>query len=243
MNERGAGYLLAKEIRALSKLLESPDKPYVAILGGAKVSDKIDVIEKLLERVDALLIGGAMANTFLAAKNVDVAKSKVEGDKLALARTILDKAAAHTATRSAGLGGKRPVEIVLPVDVVVAESIDAKEGRAVDVQSIPGGTMALDVGPKTVAIFAKHLANAKTILWNGPLGLFEKAPFSHGTFDVAKAIAASAAYSVIGGGDSAAAVHAAGKEVAEKISHISTGGGASLELLEGKKLPGVEALR
>jgi phosphoglycerate kinase len=252
MNERGAGYLLAKEIKALSKLLESPEKPYVAILGGAKVSDKIEVIEQLLERVDALLVGGAMANTFLAAKNIDVAKSKVEGDKLALARSILDKAAGHTATRSAGLGGKRRVEIVLPIDVVVAESLDAKEGRAVDVQSIPGGTMALDVGPKTVDIFSKHVAQAKTILWNGPLGLFEKAPFSHGTFDVAKAIAASSdperspeqrAYSVIGGGDSAAAVHAAGKEIAEKFSHISTGGGASLELLEGKKLPGVEALR
>jgi phosphoglycerate kinase len=233
MNERGAGYLLSKEIKALSKLLESPEKPYIAILGGAKVSDKIDVIEQLLERVDAILIGGAMANTFLAAKNVDVAKSKVESDKLALARSILEKARM----------GKRAVEIVLPVDVVVAASIDASEGKAVDVQSIPGGTMALDVGPRTVEIFSKHLAGAKTVLWNGPLGLFEKAPFSHGTFEVAKAIAASSAYSVIGGGDSAAAVHAAGDDVAKKISHISTGGGASLELLEGKKLPGVEALR
>lgn len=233
MSERGAGYLLTREIKALSKLLESPEHPYVALLGGAKVSDKIDVIEALMERIDALLIGGAMANTFLAAKGIDVAKSKVESDKLPLARSILDKSKT----------GKRPVEIVLPVDVVVAESIDAGAGRAVDVQSIPSGTMALDVGPKTVAIFAKHFESAKTILWNGPLGLFEKAPFAAGTFEVAQAIARSNAYSVIGGGDSAAAVHAAGEDVASEFSHVSTGGGASLELLEGKRLPGIEALR
>ncbi len=235
MAERAAGYLLLKEIKALSKLLEAPEKPYVAVLGGSKVSDKIEVIEALLERVDALLIGGAMANTFLAAKGVDVAASKVEADKLPLARTIVEKA-------RSGRGG-RTVDLVIPTDVVVASSIDATEGKTVDVSAIPSGTMALDIGPKTVALFAKRFEGAKTILWNGPLGMFEKPAFSNGTFAVARAIADSSAYSVIGGGDSAAAVVAAGGDVASKISHISTGGGASLELLEGKKLPGVEALR
>jgi phosphoglycerate kinase len=233
--ERGAGRLLVKEIKALGKLLEAPEKPYVAILGGSKVSDKIDVIEALLERVDVLLIGGAMANTFLAAQGVDVAASRVEADKLPLARTIVEKA-------RSGRGG-RTVDLVIPTDVVVAEALDATAGRTVDVKSIPAGTMALDIGPKTVALFMKRFENAKTILWNGPLGLFEKAPFAEGTFAVARAIAASKAFSVIGGGDSAAAVVAAGGDVAAKISHISTGGGASLELLEGKKLPGLEALR
>jgi phosphoglycerate kinase len=233
--ERAAGFLLAKEIKALSKLLESPEHPYVAVLGGSKVSDKIDVIESLMERVDALLIGGAMANTFLAAKGLDVAASRVEADKLALARTLMDKA------RNGRSG--RAIELVLPLDVVVASGLDATEGKIVDVAAIPAGTMALDIGPKTVELFSKRFANAKTILWNGPLGLFERAPFSHGTFDVARAIADSSAFSVIGGGDSAAAVVAAGGDIAAKISHISTGGGASLELLEGKKLPGVEALR
>ena len=235
MRERAAGYLLAKEIAALSKLLDAPEHPYVAILGGAKVSDKMDVIGALLERVDALLIGGAMANTFLAARGVDVAASKIEADKLPLARTIVDKA-------RSGKGG-RSVDLLLPVDVVVASSIDASVGTPVDVAAIPSGTMALDVGPKTVELFVRRFATAKTILWNGPLGLFEKQPFSSGTFEIARALARSAAFTVIGGGDSAAAVHAAGGDVATKISHISTGGGASLELLEGKKLPGVEALR
>jgi phosphoglycerate kinase len=233
--EKGAGLLLAKEIAALSKLLEAPEAPYVAVLGGSKVSDKIEVIEALLDRVDALLIGGAMANTFLAALGRDVAASKVEGDKLALARTIVEKA-------KSGRGG-RSVDLLLPVDVVVAKSIDATEGTVVDIASIPAGTMALDIGPKTVALFNARFAGAKTIFWNGPLGMFERAAFSGGTFGVARAIADSSAFSVIGGGDSAAAVVAAGGDVASKISHISTGGGASLELLEGKKLPGVEALR
>jgi phosphoglycerate kinase len=231
MADRGAGLLLEKEIKALGKLVEGADRPYMAVLGGAKVSDKIDVLESLMERVDALMIGGAMANTFLAAKGVDVAASKVEGDKLALARTIMDKAR------------DRKIDLLLPVDVVVASGLDATDGEIVDVAKIPAGKMALDVGPRTVELFSKRLADAKTILWNGPLGLFEKEPFSKGTFGVARAIAESRAFSVIGGGDSAAAVHDAGDDVATKISHISTGGGASLELLEGKKLPGVEALR
>lgn len=229
--QRAAGLLMEKEITALSKLIEGADRPYVAVLGGAKVSDKIAVLESLLERVDALIIGGAMANTFLAAKGVDVAASKVEADKLPLARTIMDKA------KSKG------IDLLLPVDVMVASGLDATEGSIYDADKIPAGTMALDVGPRSVALFAKKFENAKTILWNGPLGLFEKEPFSKGTFGVAKAIAESKAFTVIGGGDSAAAVHDAGEEIAAKISHISTGGGASLELLEGKKLPGIEALR
>jgi phosphoglycerate kinase len=229
--DRGCGFLLEKEIAALGKLVTAPDEPYVAVLGGAKVSDKIAVIESLLAKVDALVIGGAMANTFLAAKGVNVQASKVEGDKLPLARSLLEKAA------------DKKVEIVLPADVVVAKSLDATEGKTVDVGSIPEGHMALDIGPKTVAEFEKRFKNAKTIFWNGPMGLFEKAPFASGTFGVAKAMADSGAFTVVGGGDSAAAIHAAPGEIAKKISHISTGGGASLELIEGKKLPGIEVLR
>jgi phosphoglycerate kinase len=229
--QRGAGLLMQKEITALSKLLEAPERPYVAVLGGAKVSDKIQVLESLMERIDALLIGGAMANTFLAAKGLNVQASKIEADKLPLARTIIEKSLS------------KKIQLLLPVDVVVAKGLDAPSGSIVDADKIPEGQMALDVGPRTVEAFSKAFANAKTILWNGPLGLFEKEQFSKGTFGVARAIAESKAFTVIGGGDSAAAVHEAGEEVASKISHISTGGGAALELLEGKKLPGVEALR
>ena len=166
--DRGCGFLLEKEIAALGKLVTDPEKPYVAILGGAKVSDKIAVVESLLEKVNALLIGGAMANTFLAAKGINVQASKVEADKLPLARTILEKAQA------------KKVDVALPTDVVVAASIEAAEGRTVDAREIPAGTMALDIGPKTVEDFAKRFVNAKTIFWNGPMGLFEKAPFSAG---------------------------------------------------------------
>jgi phosphoglycerate kinase len=229
--ERGCGFLLEKEIDALGTLVTGPERPYVAILGGAKVSDKIAVVDSLLEKVQTLLIGGAMANTFLAAKQIDVKASKVEGDKLALARTILDKAK------------NRGVEVLLPTDVVVAASIEAREGTTVDVGSIPDRTMALDIGPKTVTEFSKRFLQAATIFWNGPMGLFEKAPFSQGTFGVARAMAQSLAFTVVGGGDSAAAVHAAGGDIAKRMKHISTGGGASLELLEGKKLPGIEVLR
>jgi phosphoglycerate kinase len=231
MRERGCGFLLEKEIAALGKVITSPDKPFVAILGGAKVSDKIAVLDNLIEKVDALIIGGAMANTFLAAKGANLQKSKIEEDKLALARTILEKAA------------EKKVEIALPVDVVVAQSLEAAEGRAVDVGAVPENHMALDIGPKSVVNFERLIAKAKTVLWNGPMGLFEKAPFASGTFAIAKAMAASNAFTVIGGGDSAAAVKEAGADVAKKIKHISTGGGASLELIEGKKLPGIEVLR
>ncbi len=231
MRERGCGFLLEKEIAALGKVITAPDKPFVAILGGAKVSDKIAVLDSLLEKVNALIIGGAMANTFLAAKGVNMRASKIEEDKLPLARTILEKA------------GEKKVEVALPVDVVVASSIEASEGKPVGLGEIGDGQMALDVGPKTVAEFEKLIAKAKTVFWNGPMGLFEKAPFSNGTFAVARAMAASSAFTVVGGGDSAAAVKEAGDDIAKKMKHISTGGGASLELIEGKKLPGIEVLR
>ncbi len=229
--DRGCGFLLEKEIAALGKLVLGADKPYVAVLGGAKVSDKIAVIEALLAHVDALVIGGAMANTFLAAKGVNVQASRVEEDKLALARTLLEKAA------------EKRVEILLPVDVVVAESLESTEGKTVRVSEIPEGHMALDIGPDTIAAFGKRFETAKTIFWNGPMGLFEKKAFAAGSFGVAKAMADSKAFTVVGGGDSAAAVHAAGGDIAQKMGHISTGGGASLELIEGKKLPGIEVLR
>ena len=229
--DRGCGFLLEKEIAALGKLVSGPDKPYVAVLGGAKVSDKIAVVDSLLQQVTALVIGGAMANTFLAAKQLNMQASLVETDKLALARTILEKAR------------ERNIAVVLPVDLVVAASTASQEGLIVDASSVPEGKMALDIGPKSIAEFAKRFDNAKTIFWNGPMGLFEKAPFAAGTFGVARAMAASKAFTVVGGGDSAAAVHAAGGGVAAKMSHISTGGGASLELIEGKKLPGIEVLR
>ena len=231
MRERACGFLLEKEIASLGKVVSDPEKPYLAVLGGAKVSDKIAVVENLLQIVNALAIGGAMANTFLKAMGHNTQASKIEEDKLALARTIIEKAK------------DKKVDLVLPVDVVVASSLDAKEGTVVGVDAIPAGTMALDIGPKTVALVEAQCKKAKTIFWNGPMGLFENKPFAGGTFGVAKAIAASKAFSVVGGGDSAAAVKDAGEDVEKAFSHISTGGGASLELVEGKKLPGVEALR
>jgi phosphoglycerate kinase len=231
MRERGCGLLLEREIRVLGKLVTNPEKPYVAILGGAKVSDKLAVLEALLDRVTTLLIGGAMANTFLKAQGRNVQSSRVEDDKLPLARTILEKALAKRVT------------VLLPSDVVVGASLDATTGSVVSVDSIPGGTMALDIGPATIAAFASQIERARTIFWNGPMGLFESAPFAAGTLGVARAMSAAQGFTVVGGGDSAAAVAAAGPEVAAGFKHISTGGGASLELLEGRKLPGIEALR
>ena len=230
-SERGCGFLLEKEIAALGKIVSAPESPYVAVLGGAKVSDKIAVVEALLERVNVLVIGGAMANTFLAATGKDVRASKVEGDKLALARSLLEKAR------------DKKVEVLLPVDGVAADSVNAAEGTVVSVDSVPDKNMLLDIGPKSLELFAKRIATAKTVFWNGPMGLFEKAPFSKGTFGLARAMAESSAFTVVGGGDSAAAVNAAGEDVAKKMKPISTGGGASLELIEGKKLPGIEVLR
>ena len=226
---RGAGFLLLKELKSLGALINAPERPFLAVLGGAKVSDKIGVLEALLQRVDALLIGGAMANTFLAAQGRAMGRSLVEGDKLPIAREILAKAAAKRVT------------IALPTDVVVATATSAPEGRVVSVDAVQPDDMALDIGPATVAAFRERLLRARSVVWNGPMGLFEKAPFAQGSLGVARAIAEASAFSVVGGGDSVAAVHQAG--LGDRFSHVSTGGGASLELIEGRTLPGVEALR
>jgi phosphoglycerate kinase len=228
--DRAAGFLLWKELDALGKLAApSVAKPYVAVLGGAKVSDKIGVIEALLTKIDALLIGGAMANTFLAARGTAMGRSKIEEDKLPLARSVLHKAE------------ERGVAVMLPEDVVVAGSLDAKSGEVVAAAAVPAGMMALDVGPKTVEAFRERIARAKSVFWNGPMGLFENEAFAGGTRGVAQALAECRGFTVVGGGDSVAAVQDLG--LAEKYGHVSTGGGASLEFLEGRKLPGVEALR
>lgn len=226
---RAAGLLLRKELAALGRLADGPERPYVAVLGGAKVSDKIAVIEALLSKVDALIVGGAMANTFLAAQGRSMGKSLVEGDKLATARDVLARAA------------EKRVAVLLPTDVVVADSLDAPVGDVVGVEAIGGEQMALDIGPASVAAFRERLLRARSIFWNGPMGLFERPAFSAGTLGVARAIAEAAAFSVVGGGDSVAAVQQA--DLAHRFTHVSTGGGASLELIEGRTLPGVEALR
>jgi phosphoglycerate kinase len=231
VEKSAAGLLMQKELEYLGKAVTNPEKPFVAIVGGAKVSDKIDVIRNLLNKVDALLIGGAMAYTFLKAQGKEVGKSLVEEDKIDLAKELL--AQAHS----------QKVRMLLPVDHVVAEKIDAASPTKVvgTEAGIPAGHMGLDIGPDTVAAFSREIGAARTIVWNGPMGVFEVGPFAKGTMQIAQAIAANrGATSIIGGGDSVAAVHQAG--VADKITHISTGGGASLEFLEGKKLPGVEAL-
>ena len=231
MPTRAMGFLMKNEVSNLSKVLETPEKPFVAVLGGAKVTDKIGVIESLLAKCSAICIGGAMANTLLAAKGHDMKASLVEKDFLAAARTLLEKA------RDKG------IEIVLPSDVVVAAGTDATSGTTVGVGSVPDGTMALDIGPATLDAFKKHVLGAKTVFWNGPMGLFETPAFAKGTFELAAVMSQISGFTVVGGGDSAAAVKAAGDEIAKGFDHISTGGGASLELVEGKKLPGVEALR
>jgi phosphoglycerate kinase len=223
-----AGLLMQQELSALGRILESPDKPLVAILGGAKVSDKLTLVEHLLGRVDSLLIGGGMAFTFLRALGHAVGRSLVEPDQL------------DTASRTLEAARRRGVALVLPVDAVVADGLDSAQGRAVGVREIPAGQMGLDIGPNTVARFTEALSGARTIVWNGPMGVFEKKPFAAGTLALAKAVAGSPAFTVIGGGDTVAAVAQAG--VAEKIDYISTAGGAFLEFLEGRKLPGVEAL-
>jgi phosphoglycerate kinase len=229
--DRGVGLLVRKELQALSRLIEGVEAPYVAILGGAKVSDKIGVIEALFARAQTLCIGGAMANTFLAARGLEMGKSLVETEKLPLARTLMGKAA------------DRGVELLLPTDLVVADGPDAKEGRVVAVTAVPADAAALDVGPDTVKRFCHAVERARTIFWNGPLGLFEQEPFARATRELAVALGRSRAFTVVGGGDSAAAVAQAGETVASAIGHISTGGGATLELIEGKRMPGIEALR
>jgi len=228
MPERGMGLLLEKELQVLTRLRNDPGHPYVAILGGAKVSDKIAVIEALLDRVDALLIGGAMANTFLAASGLNVGKSRVETDKLPVARSLMQRAA------------ERKVKLLLPEDVLVAPDLDSPTGTAVPAGAIPDDMMALDVGPKTVATFVAAFARASAVFWNGPLGLFERAGFANGTLSVARALADCPGFTVVGGGDSVAAVNKAG--LASRYGHVSTGGGASLEFLEGRTLPGIASL-
>ena len=206
----------------------SPKRPFVAILGGAKVSDKLEVIENLLAKVDALLIGGAMAYTFFRAKGLDTGKSLVEVDKIPLAADLLKRAA------------EKGVALELPVDHVIAAGLDAAESETAPIDRTPADRMGLDIGPETVKRYSAIASCAKTIVWNGPMGVFENPKFAQGTFAMAKAVAESSAFSIVGGGDSAAAVAQSGMEA--KISHISTGGGASLEFLSGQKLPGVEAL-
>ena len=229
VGDKGVGLLMEREVKFLGKLLGDVERPFVAIIGGAKVSDKIGVLDNLLGRVDQMLIGGAMANTFLKAKGGRLGRSLVEEDKLALARSFLKKAE------------ERNVDILLPRDVVAAAGTKSESGRIVQANSVPEDLAALDIGPETARGFADAIARAKTIFWNGPMGVFESEPFASGTLAVAKAVAGAAgALSVVGGGDSVAAVHKSG--LADKITHISTGGGASLEFLEGKKLPGLAAL-
>jgi len=231
VGKSAAGLLMQKELEYLGKATTNPEKPFVAIIGGAKVSDKIDVIRNLLTKVNALLIGGAMAYTFLKAQGKQVGKSLVEEDKVDLAKSLLHDAQSKN------------VRLLLPTDNVVAEKIDAsaKIQTIKTAQGIPENLMGLDIGPETIESFSKEIASAKTIVWNGPMGVFEVAPFAQGTMKIAEAVASNRkATSIVGGGDSVAAVHQSG--LADKITHISTGGGASLEFLEGKKLPGVEAL-
>jgi len=215
-----AGLLMQQELTALGRILESPERPLVAILGGAKVSDKLTLVEHLLEKVDALLIGGGMAFTFLHALG--------EPDRLETARRTLDAAR------------RRGVALVLPLDAVVADGLDSPKGRPVGIREIPAGQMGLDIGPRTVERFTAALSGARTIVWNGPMGVFERPAFAAGTLALARAVAGASAFTVIGGGDTVAAVTQAG--VTEKIGYISTAGGAFLEFLEGRKLPGVEAL-
>lgn len=230
VREKAAGYLLKREIEYLTKAIQSPLKPYVAILGGAKVSDKIPVLENLINKADQILIGGAMAYTFFKAQGLGVGKSLVEEDKLETARAILRTA------RDRGLS------FLLPRDHVLARSINSADGmETVDKFPFPPDLMAVDIGPKTVEEYSGIIARAKTIFWNGPLGVFEADFFAQGTMKIARAVAASSALSIVGGGDSVAAVYKAG--VADKISHISTGGGASLEFLAYETLPGIEALK
>lgn len=229
IKEKGIGFLIEKEIQMLDQLIEAPKRPYLAILGGAKVSDKIAVFEKLIDLVDGFIIGGAMAYTFLKARNVAVGKSLVENEKLNYAREMIARVEARNKT------------FLLPVDHVVASSFNDISGEVTSGLSIPDDKMGLDIGSKSLAQFSEAVKNAATIFWNGPMGVFEKEAFSRGTFGLAKAIAESKALKIVGGGDSAAAAEQSG--YAAQMTHISTGGGASLEYLQGDKLPGLEILR
>ncbi|HHU15730.1 MAG TPA: phosphoglycerate kinase [Lentisphaerae bacterium] len=226
--ESVAGFLMEKEIEYLGNAVENPTRPFVAILGGAKVSDKLAVVKNLLDKVDTLIIGGGMAYTFLKAQGHDVGNSLCEEDQLDYARDMIEKAKAK---------GKR---FLLPVDNVAADKFDPEANTQIVGNDIPAGWMALDIGPKTTELYAAAIKEAKTVVWNGPMGCFEMQKFAGGTMGVCKAVAESGAVSIIGGGDSVSAVNKSG--LADKMTHISTGGGASLEFLEGKELPGVAAL-
>jgi phosphoglycerate kinase len=229
VKEKAAGFLIQKEVDYLGKALASPARPFVALLGGAKVSDKIKVIENLIAKADAICIGGAMAYTFLEAQGVPVGKSRVEKDKLDLARSLLEKAAA------------RGVAFLLPVDHVCgAEASETARRVVTPGKEIPADLLGLDIGPKTLDAYRQRVLSAKTVFWNGPMGLFEQKPWAEGTFGIAQAMAQSAATTVVGGGDSAAAVEEAG--LVAKMTHVSTGGGASLEFIEGRVLPGIQVL-
>jgi phosphoglycerate kinase len=229
LSRKAAGRLLTREVQALGRLLGEPERPFAALLGGAKIEGKIDTLLNLLPRLDMLLLGGGMANTFLAAQGLDVGGSLYEPDRLDLARDILERA------RSRG------IEVLLPTDVVVTGSLDDPSGaRTVQADHIPAGAKAVDVGPETRKAFAAAVGRAKTLFWNGPLGVFEKPPFDAGTREVAQALASCPGFSVVGGGETVAAIHQAG--VTDRIGHVSTGGGASLEFLAGKPLPGVVVL-
>jgi len=227
-----AGFLMEKELKYLGEVTEHPQRPFVAILGGAKISGKIDVLERLLDKVDKILLGGAMIFTFFKSRGLAVGKSLVEDDKLSVATSIQDKAKA------------KGIPLLLPVDVVVADRFEADAtSKVVDVEAIPDGWMGLDIGPKTIELYRKEILDAKTIVWNGPMGVFEMDKFATGTIEIAKALAEATkhgAITVVGGGDSASAIAKAGLDKA--VTHVSTGGGASLEFLEGKVLPGIAAL-
>ena len=223
------GFLIEKEIDVMGKALEDPEHPFVSILGGAKVSDKIGVIENLITKVDTILIGGGMAYTFLKAQGKEIGKSLLEEDKVDLSLELIKKAEENN------------VEILLPVDVVIADEIKSGvETEVVDIDSIPEDKEALDIGPKTAELFASKIKNAKTVVWNGPMGVFEVKEFANGTNKVAESLAESDAITIVGGGDSALAIELAGLK--DKITHVSTGGGASLEFLEGKDLPGISSI-
>ncbi len=225
-----AGFLVEDEIKYIKENLDNPKHPFVAILGGAKVSDKIGVIENLIKKVDKIIIGGAMANTFLKAKGYCMGKSLVEDDKIELAKELLENA------------NKNNVEILLPVDLVLTNDLDNSDViKMADLDADKADLMAVDIGDKTIQLFKDAIKEAKLVIWNGPMGVFENKNFSKGTFEIAKAVAESDAISIIGGGDSSLAVKLSGYE--DKVTHVSTGGGASLEMMEGKELPGISALQ
>jgi phosphoglycerate kinase len=228
LSPAAAGLLMQRELEALSRTLDSPGRPLVAILGGAKVSDKVALVENLLGRVNALVIGGGMAFTFVRALGHDVGRSLLEPGHLDTARRVLDA------------GRRRGIAVVLPVDAIVADGVESPSGRVTNIRDIRPSEMGLDIGPRTVERFTAALADAATVIWNGPMGVFERAPFAEGTMALARAVAGSRAFSLVGGGDTVAAVRRAG--VTDRIGYISTAGGAFLEFLEGKKLPGLDAL-